>query len=82
MVPFPKCYGPPLSINKLTLNEPAIRNQPISVLPHYNPIHFICKDVKQGIQLACLPVTWVSSEICGWLFILDENGSLVLIAKT
>ena len=25
MVPFPKCYGPPLSINKLTLNEPAMK---------------------------------------------------------
>ena len=24
MVPFPKCYGPSLSINKLSLNEPAI----------------------------------------------------------
>ena len=23
MVPFPKCYGPPLSITKLTLSEPA-----------------------------------------------------------
>ena len=26
MVPFPKCYGPPLSVTKLTLNESAIMN--------------------------------------------------------
>ena len=34
----------------------GIKHQPISALPHFNSIQYICKGVKQGTHLACFDV--------------------------